>query len=61
MKTSYKIHEDGEPNFITIIKNDNWLLRIQFNGELSVNEQRRIANSIIVNDANRQLKADTQN
>lgn len=42
----WKITSDGEANFFGISTKENWLLRVQCNGEKSVAEQRNIAKLI---------------
>lgn len=45
----YTYLEDGDPNFWTILKNKNWFMRIQINGEIPTNQQREIVKGLIIN------------
>lgn len=36
---SYSVVADGEPNFYHLMKDGNWVARVQFNGELMPNQQ----------------------
>lgn len=38
----YRITEDGEANFYGIANKKNWLARVHFNGELSVETQNNL-------------------
>ena len=51
MKT-WILHEEGEPNKFTIIDDGvgwrkKWFMTMQFNGELTVEQQRVLANAML--------------
>ena len=35
----WELYDHGDPNFYTICKNKNWFAVVQFNGEMSVEQQ----------------------
>jgi hypothetical protein len=46
----WEIIPEGEPNFYFVKNEKTWLCRIQFNGELSDEEQKKILDDITRND-----------